>query len=104
MQLIQKRIKSSENAAEEAQKANREDLRGKELQQIALLKSYVTDSDIVAENDVRIAVQQVIGKMRTESKRTDKGSVMKALLGPDGALEGHLVDKQALAKMVDGML
>ena len=104
LQLIRKRIKSSENAAEEAQKADREDLRGKELQQVALLRSYMTDSDIMGEDDVRIAVQQVIGEMRTGSQKTDKGSVMKALVGPDGALDGQLVDKQALAKMVDGML
>ncbi|MDI1488734.1 MAG: hypothetical protein OHK93_008010 [Ramalina farinacea] len=104
LQLIRKRIKSSENAAEEAQKADREDLRGKELQQVALLQSYMTDSDIMGEDDVRIAVQQVIGEMRTGSKKTDKGSVMKALVGPGGALDGQLVDKQALAKMVDGML
>ena len=104
LQLIRKRIKGSENAAEEAQKANREDLRAKELQQIALLRSYMTDSDIMGEDDVRIAVQQVIGKMRTESQKTDKGSVMKALVGPEGALDGQLVDKQALAKVVEGML
>ncbi|KAL9636006.1 MAG: hypothetical protein Q9164_003108 [Protoblastenia rupestris] len=104
LQLIRKRAKSSEIAAKEAEDANRDDLRGKELQQVAVLVAYIKDSNFMGEEEVKIVVQQTIGKMRMEGNRCDKGSVMKALVGPGGALNGQLVDRKDVANIVDGML
>ena len=104
LQLIRKRAKNSEAAAREAENAKRNDLRDKELRQVAVLESYVTDAHFVEEEDVKIVVQQTIGKLRTEGNKADKGSVMRALIGPGGALEGELVNNKDVAKLVDGML
>ena len=104
LQLIRKRAKSSEIAAKEAEDANRDDLRGKELQQIAVLEAYIKDSNVMGEEEVKTVVQQTIGKMRMEGNRCDKGSVMKALVGPGGALNGQLVDRKDVTNIVDGML
>ncbi|KAL9125230.1 MAG: hypothetical protein Q9217_005532 [Psora testacea] len=104
LQLIRRRVRNSELAAKEAENAKRSDLQDKELQQVAILESYVKDSDVLGEGDVRIIVQQTIGKLRTEGLKADKGGVMKALVGPGGALDGQLVDKKDVGRIVDGML
>ena len=104
IQIIRKRAKSSEGAAKEAEDAKRDDLRDKELKQIAVLESYIKDSNSMSEDDVKGAVQETIGNMRTEGRKTDKGSVMKALVGPGGLLDGQLVNKKEVASIVSGML
>ena len=104
IQIIRKRVKSCESAAREAEDANRNDLRDRELQQIAILEAYIQDSNIMSEEDVKEIIQETISKIRTEGKKADKGNVMKALVGPTAPLEGHPVDKKRVAEMVVGML
>lgn len=104
LQIIRKRAKSSEDASKEASNANRSDLVDKEEQQIAILNAYVKNSNMMSEDDLRAAIQQSIGQLRTNGSKTDKGSVMKALLSPGGSLDGQLVDKKEVTKIVDGML
>ncbi|KAL9099538.1 MAG: hypothetical protein Q9163_004977 [Psora crenata] len=104
LQLIRKRVRSSEAAAKEAENAKRNDLRDKELQQVAVLEAYVIDSNGMGEEHLKKVVQETIGRLRTEGQKSDKGSVMKALVGPGGTLDGQLVDRHDVAKLVDGML
>ena len=104
IQLIRKRIKSSEAAAMEAEDAKRNDLRDKELQQATMLEAYIKDSNMMKEEDVERLVQQTIVNMRAEGQRTDKGSIMKALVGPGGAFDGKLVDRKDVAKVVEKTL
>ena len=104
LQMIYKSIRSSESAAKEAENAKRDDLVHKELQQISILESYVQHINPVSAERLREFVQEIVSKMRTEGEKVHKGSVMKALLGPSGALTGQLVDKEQLNAIVDGML
>ena len=104
LRLIQKKIRSSQEAITEFEAAKRADLKEKEIAQIRVLEGYIGDSNILSEADVTKTVQDVLGNMRTEGKRMDKGSVMKALVGPGGALENQLVDKKDVARFVDRML
>ena len=104
LRLVQKKIKSSQQAVTEFEAAKRADLKEKEAAQIRVLEDYIKDSRIMSEEDMTKAIQDSIGKMRTEGQKTDKGSVMKALVGPGGALENQLVDKKDVARLVDRML
>ena len=102
LNIIRKRIKNSEAAVEEFQNANRDDLKGREVAQIAVLESYIGENDSMGEEDITREIQDVIGTLRTEEKTVNQGSVMKALVGPGGSLENQAVDNQAVAKLVKG--
>lgn len=104
LSLIRKKIKSSQGAFTEFEAAGRDDLKAKEAAQLVVLEDYVKDSNVMSEESMTQAIQDSIGKMRTDGQKTDKGSVMKALVGPDGALNGQLFDKKDVARLVDGML
>lgn len=102
--IIRKRVKSSEAAVEEFQSAKRDDLKDREVAQIAVLEAYIDDSGSMGEDDITRAVQDVVGKLRSEEKTVTQGSVMKYMVGPGGTLEDRPVDKQVVAKLVKSML
>lgn len=102
--IIRRRMKSSEAAAEEFQNEKRDDLKAREVAQIAVLEDYVVASNSMGEGDITIAIQDVVGKMRTEEKEVNRGSVMKALIGPGGTLENQMVDKSEVSRLVAGMV
>lgn len=104
LSIIRKRVKSSENAAAEFKAANREDLRSREAAQADVLEEYIKDSNSLGDEDITMAIQEVVGKMRTEKLDVNRGSVMKALVGPGGRLDGQLVDNSDVARLVGGML
>lgn len=100
LNIIRKRLKSSEAAAAEFEAADRQDLKDREVAQIAVLDEYVQDSNSLGEQAITAAIQDVIGKMRSEKKEVNRGTIMKALVGPGGSLEGQMVDKSDVAKLV----
>lgn len=101
LKIIQRRVKSSEAAVEEFQSAKRDDLKDREVAQIAVLEAYI-DSNVMEENDITRAIQDVIGRMRSEEKIVNQGSVMKSLVGPGGTLENQPVDRQIVFRLVKG--
>ena len=101
LKIIQRRVKSSEAAVEEFQSAKRDDLKDREVAQIAVLEAYI-DSNEMGENDITRAIQDVMGKMRSEEKIVNQGSVMKSLVGPGGTLENQPVDRQTVSRLVKG--
>ena len=102
--IIRKRIKSSEAAANEFKAAKRQDLEAQESAQLAVLNEFLQDSKSLGEDDITTAAQMVIGRMRTEKQDVSRGSVMKALVGPGGSLEGQTVDKKEVARLIGGMI
>lgn len=104
LQIIRKRVKRSEAAVEEFQTAKRDDLKDREVAQIAVLESYISDSDSMGDDEIKRAIQDVIYKMRSEEKIINQGSVMKSIVGPGGIFEDHMVDKLVVAKLVKGAL
>ena len=103
LNILRKRVKSSVAAAEEFSNAKREDLRSRELAQITVLQEYMP-SNTLKEEDLKTTIQDVIGVMRTESKHVSQGNVMKTLVAVGGPLDGQLVDKKDVAKIVQSML
>ena len=83
--------------------AKREDLKSREMAQITVLQEYVP-SNTLKEEDLKTTIQDVIDVMRTENKHISQGSVMKTLVAVEGPLDGQLVDKKDVAKLVQGML
>ena len=104
LSIIRKRIKTSEAAAEEAKTAARKDLFSREQQQISVLESYLAHVQVVGEQEIASAVQKVLAALSGEGKKIDRGSLMKALIGPGGALDGQVVEKKKVAEAVDKVL
>ena len=104
LKVIKKRVKSSEAAVEEFQSANRNDLKDREVAQIAVLEEYIGDSGSMEEDDITKVIQDVIGKMRSAERTVNQGSVMKSIVGPGGILEDQVVDRKTVARLVKGEL
>ena len=102
LSILRKRVKNSEAAVEEFNIAKRDDLKGREVAQIAVLEAYIGESDSIGEDDITRVIQDVIGRLRTEEKTVNQGTVMKSIVGPGGALEDQAVDRQVVAKLVKG--
>lgn len=104
LNIVRKRVKNSEAAVEEFQNAKRDDLKDRELGQIAVLEAYIGESDSMGEDDITRVIRDVIGRLRSERKTVTQGTVMKSIVGPGGTLENQAVDRQVVAKLVKGEL
>lgn len=104
LNIVRKHVKNSEAAVEEFQNAKRDDLKDRELGQIAVLEAYIGESDSMGEDDITRVIQDVIGRLRSEEKTVTQGTVMKSIVGPGGTLENQAVDRQVVAKLVRGEL
>ncbi len=104
LSIIRKRVKSSESAATDFQAAKRDDLNAREVAQIAVLDEYIQDSNYMREEEVTTAIQEIVDRMKMENKEVNRDSVMKALVGPGGSLEGQTVDKSDVARLVGGLI
>lgn len=104
LNIVRKRVKNSEAAVEEFQNAKRDDLKDRELGQIAVLEAYIGESDSMGEDDITRIIQDVISRLRSEEKTVTQGTVMKSIVGPGGTLENQAVDRQVVAKLVKGEL
>ena len=101
---MRKRAAASRSAAEEFSAANRDDLRDKEVAQVAVLEEYASCVDTVGEGEITRITAEVIGRMRTEGLDVNIGTVLKALVGPGGELDGKPVEKGEVAKIVRASL
>ena len=101
--IIRKRVKSSEAAADEFKNAKRDDLEAREIAQINVLQEYVPHNT-VEERDLKPIICDVIESMRTGSKHISQGNVLKVLFSENGALDGQLVDKGNVTKLVRDMI
>jgi uncharacterized protein YqeY len=100
LSLLKKRIGFSKSAVEDFYKANRKDLVDKEMEQVEILEEYASDVKMIDVEEIKMAVRQVIDELRSESKRLSTGDVLKRTIGPGGVLEGKMVDKSEVARIV----
>lgn len=104
--LLKKKKMASENAAQEAKKANRQDLEDKQLQEIRVIEEYSAEVKLLSEGQIREAVAQTIDALKSSAAHMDlkAANVLKSLLQPGGALDGKPVDKSQVAKSVNELL
>jgi uncharacterized protein len=96
--MLKKRKAASLNAVQEAEQANRSDLKEKQEKEIGVLDEYAGSVELVSVAELKEAVKSVIAKLGEAGKQ--QGRVMKELLQPGGALDGKPVDKAQLAGVV----
>lgn len=102
--ILRRRAKASRSAAVEFSTANRDDLRDKEMAQVDVLDEYIQSVEVVGEEEIRGIVTETIDELKTEQRPINKGSVMKALVGPGGALGGRPVEMEKVAEIVKSMV
>lgn len=98
--LLRKRAAASKQAAEEFQKAKREDLVGKEEEQVAIMEGYAGSVKMVDEEEIKAKVKNVRMEMDKEGTKVDKGSLIRKLIGPGGVFDGQPVEAKTVARMV----
>ncbi|SLM33703.1 Uncharacterised domain YOR215C, mitochondrial [Lasallia pustulata] len=104
LSLLRKRAAMSRTAAQEFGAAKRTDLKDKEEAQVAVLEEYAGEVDTIGEEEITRVVGEVIGRMVSDEKKLDLGSVLKNLLGPGGAFNGKPVEKAEVAKIVASLM
>ncbi|MCJ1321395.1 hypothetical protein MMC15_006739 [Xylographa vitiligo] len=104
LSLLKKRAAASRAAAQEFGAARRNDLKDKEEAQVAVLEEYASQVRTVGTHEMMEAIVKVVEEMRTNGVSINTGSVLKAVLGAGGALEGKPVEKAEVARIVKGML
>ncbi|MCJ1390311.1 hypothetical protein MMC18_003169 [Xylographa bjoerkii] len=104
LSLLKKHAAASKSAAQEFGVARRDDLKIKEEAQIAVLEEYASQVKIVGKDEVTEAIAKVIEEMRAEGVAINTGSVLKAVVGAGGALDGKPIEKAEVAGFVKGML
>lgn len=87
-------MKQRKDAAEQYQKANREDLATKELREIAIIEGYLPKA--LSEEEIVQVIQAVIQEAGAQSPK-DMGPVMKAVMAK---LAGQPVDGKRVSELV----
>jgi len=98
--LLRKRAAASKAAAEEFQKAKRQDLVGKEEEQVAIMEGYAGSVKMVDEDEIKAKIKDVRKEMDNEGTKVDKGSLIRKLIGPGGVFDGQPVEAKTVARMV----
>jgi uncharacterized protein YqeY len=91
-------VKQRREAAEQYQKANRDDLAGRELQEIGIIEGYLPKA--LSPEEVTQIVEAVIRESGATTLK-DMGQVMKTVLS---RLAGQLVDGKQISDLVRSKL
>jgi len=91
-------IKQRKEAVEQYQKAKRDDLAGKELQEIAIIEAYLPKA--LSADDIAQVVTAIIQETGATSLK-DMGAVMKAVMAK---LAGQTVDGKQVSDLVRAKL
>lgn len=102
--LLRKRKTSSQEAEKEALDLNREDIAAKQRAEIDVMDEYSSSVQLMAEDEIKLAVQGVIDQIKSAGGDTKAGQILKEIFKPSGALDGKPVDKSQVAKLVNSLL
>ncbi len=91
-------VKQRREAVEQYQKAQREDLAGKELKEIVILESYLPKA--LSHEEIIMAIETVVQETGAKTLK-DMGPVMKAVMAK---LEGQTVDGKQVSDLVRSKL
>jgi uncharacterized protein YqeY len=102
--LLQKSARKSQEAAAEARGAGREDLAEKEEAQIRILEEYAAGSGVkeIGEAELRQLVESTKAGLVAEGvqEKALSGQMIKRLLAPGGPLDGAMVEKKEVVRMI----
>lgn len=97
--LLSKRQKACKSAAEEFQTAGREDLVGKEHEQIGVLQGYMAEFPTLSTDETVVAIKSLIRWMQGKgSNPKNERKALKRLFQEGGAFHNKIVDEGFVAE------
>jgi uncharacterized protein YqeY len=102
--LLRKRSAASKAAVVEFKEAKREDLVGKEEEQISILEGYAGEVATVPEEEIVAAIKEMVKMMTVDGAKVNMGSLVKKMIGPGGVYDGKNVEAKTVAKLVQAEL
>ncbi|KAK2759530.1 hypothetical protein FQN54_003009 [Arachnomyces sp. PD_36] len=97
LSIIRKRATASKEAGRQFAEANRNDLKEKEDEQVAVLEEYAGKVETTSPEEIQEAVSQTISQLQKDGKKVDLGAALKLLFAPGGALDGKPAEKSQVA-------
>jgi uncharacterized protein YqeY len=102
--LLRKRASAAKIAADEFKTHHRLDLAEKEDIQGKILAEYAGRVEVVSEAEIKRAVENVVGGLRSSGEKVDVGVVLKSVLGEGGELGARPVDRGDVARVVKDVI
>jgi uncharacterized protein YqeY len=104
LSLLKKRISVSKGSIQEFLENDRKDLVTKEQEQLSVLEEYAGDVKTMGEEELLKVVTEVIESLQHGGKKLTVGDAMKRIIGPGSALDGQMVEKAVVARIVKQVL
>lgn len=101
--LLRKLASAGRAAQDEFKSAGRMDLAEKEENQVKIMEEYAGSVEILGEDEIKSAVQEVVDAMRSEGAKMQMGDVLKKVFSPE-VLGDKPVEKGDVAKIVKQIL
>ncbi|KAI4176725.1 MAG: hypothetical protein LQ343_000818 [Gyalolechia ehrenbergii] len=102
--LLQKRHKACTVAAKEFQDAGREDLVGKENDQIGILQGYLNEFDVLPKDQIVTAIRDLVKWMESKGSKPRRGTVRKQLFQENGAFHDKIVDDHLVTITINDLV
>ncbi|KAL9025996.1 MAG: hypothetical protein Q9196_005272 [Gyalolechia fulgens] len=102
--LLQKRQKACTAAAQEFQDAGREDLVGKENEQIGVLQGYLNEFDVLSTDQTETAIRDLVTWMESKGSHPRRGTVRKQLFQENGAFHDKIVDDHLVTTTINDLV
>ena len=101
LNVIRKRVKSSEDAAVEASQAGRNDLVLIEESQRSILNAYLEEANPMTKEEIGATVRAEVEKFKSRGVTfKSKGMMMGMIIKESGAFQERFVDKDEIAQAV----
>ncbi|ESZ98700.1 hypothetical protein SBOR_0938 [Sclerotinia borealis F-4128] len=97
--LIRKSTTASRGARDQFKAAGREDLVGREEEQLKVLDEYASGVEMVGEDEIRNTVKELVNSMKDENEEIQMGNVLKRVFAPEVLGEKN-VERGEVAKIV----
>lgn len=97
-----KLAESQRSTAQQFEAANRNDLRDKELAQVAILEAYAAEVKVVPQGQLKDTILKAIEIKKSEGQACNIGTILQVLRRKDGPLQGETFDNaQAIGILKD---
>ena len=98
--ILRKKASASKAAAQEFAENQREDLKQRQEAEIKVLDEYAGQVETISEEEIFVAVDEVVRSIGEQGGTINAGQLMKELFKPGGKLKDKPVEKGRVAQMI----
>ncbi|PGH00903.1 hypothetical protein GX51_05567 [Blastomyces parvus] len=104
LKLLTKRTAALKAAKGEYQAAGRADLSESADKELEVLQGYASQVETISDEEIRAAVSRAVENIKNSGEKLVIGTVIKALVGRGGSLEGKPVQVGEISKIVKELI